>query len=182
MEIGPNHDERAWLLAAIDRYQGQLTRYATKILGNVEHGRDVVQETFLQLCKAKPSSVQDHLVQWLFTVCRNKALDTRKKEARMFSLSTNRRNKNPDGDTTVAQLEFQEKATHAQNILKSLPANQQEVIRLKFQNDFSYKEISKITGFSVSNVGFLVHSGIKSIRGKIPQQENGEKKEKGGAK
>ena len=45
-----------------------------------------------------------------------------------------------------------------------LPDNQQEVIRLKFQNDLSYREISEITGLSVSNVGFLLHVGIKRLR------------------
>ena len=29
------------------------------------------------------------------------------------------------------------------------------MIRLKFQNELSYKEISQVTGLSVTNVGFL---------------------------
>ena len=49
-------------------------------------------------------------------------------------------------------------------LLDRLPGNQQEVIRLKFQNDLSYREISEITGLSVSNVGFLLHVGIKRLR------------------
>ena len=39
-----------------------------------------------------------------------------------------------------------------------------EVIRLKFQSGFSYREISRISGHSVSNVGFLIHTGLKTIR------------------
>jgi len=49
-------------------------------------------------------------------------------------------------------------------MLARLPENQQEVIRLKFQHQMSYREISRITGHSESNVGFLIHRGIKSIR------------------
>ncbi|MEN8713450.1 MAG: sigma factor-like helix-turn-helix DNA-binding protein [Verrucomicrobiales bacterium] len=37
-------------------------------------------------------------------------------------------------------------------------------MRLKFQGDLSYKEISEVTGLSVSNVGFLIHTGIKRLR------------------
>jgi RNA polymerase sigma-70 factor (ECF subfamily) len=48
-----------------------------------------------------------------------------------------------------------------------LPDNQQEVIRLKVQNGLSYREISEVTGLSVSNVGFLLHKGIKTIREKM---------------
>jgi RNA polymerase sigma-70 factor (ECF subfamily) len=49
-------------------------------------------------------------------------------------------------------------------VLDMIPENQQEVIRLKFQNGFSYREISGVTGLSVTNVGFLIHTGLKSIR------------------
>ena len=48
--------------------------------------------------------------------------------------------------------------------MRALPANQQEVLRLKFQNGFSYKQIAGITGLSVSNVGFLIHTGIQRLR------------------
>jgi RNA polymerase sigma-70 factor (ECF subfamily) len=52
-------------------------------------------------------------------------------------------------------------------LLESLPPNQREVIRLKFQNGFSYQEISRISGHSVSNVGYLIHAGIKTLRGRL---------------
>jgi RNA polymerase sigma-70 factor (ECF subfamily) len=45
-----------------------------------------------------------------------------------------------------------------------LPKNQQEVIRLKFQHGLSYKEISTVTNLSVTNVGFLIHTGLKVLR------------------
>ena len=50
-------------------------------------------------------------------------------------------------------------------LMEQLPVNQQEVLRLKFQNGFSYQEISRISGHSVSNVGYLIHAGIKTLRG-----------------
>ena len=53
------------------------------------------------------------------------------------------------------------------NLLETLPPNQREVLRLKFQNGFSYQEISRISGHSVSNVGYLIHAGIKTLRGQL---------------
>lgn len=38
-------------------------------------------------------------------------------------------------------------------LLDGLPPSQREVIRLKFQNGFSYREISRISGQSLTNVG-----------------------------
>ena len=64
-------------------------------------------------------------------------------------------------------LEQKEQISRVLGLVKTLPANQQEVIRLKFQNGMTYREISHITDLSVSNVGFLIHTGLKTIRRKV---------------
>ncbi len=50
-----------------------------------------------------------------------------------------------------------------------LPANQQECIRLKFQHGLSYKQISQVTDLSVTNVGFLIHTGLKTLRKQLSE-------------
>lgn len=49
-------------------------------------------------------------------------------------------------------------------MLDQLPDNQQEVVRLKFQNDMTYQEIADVTGLTVTNVGFLLHTALKRLR------------------
>ena len=71
------------------------------------------------------------------------------------------------GERAGAMLEQKESMTQVLQVLETLPKNQREVIYLKFQCDLSYKEISDITKLSVSNVGFLIHTAIKSIRKQI---------------
>ena len=63
-----------------------------------------------------------------------------------------------------ASLEQEEAMSHVLRIMENLPKNQREVLRLKFQSDLSYKEISEITQLSVTNVGFLIHTAIKTLR------------------
>jgi RNA polymerase sigma-70 factor (ECF subfamily) len=146
-----------WIVEALELHEGSLIRYASWILGNVECAREIVQETFLRLCKEEPSAVSGHLAQWLFTVCRNLAFETRKKEARMAPLG--------DVDIGVApDLEERQTASQIFRIIETLPTNQREVIYLKFHCDLSYKEISSITKLSVSNVGFLIHTAVRAIR------------------
>ena len=152
-----------WIVAALDRHESHLVRYATWILGDAERAREVVQETFLRLCKEQPARIGDHLAQWLFTVCRNLAFDVRKKENRMIPLTE------PETITAVhdrpgASLEREETMSQVLCIMETLPKNQREVLRLKFQCDLSYKEISAITQLSVTNVGFLIHTAIKALR------------------
>ena len=154
-----------WIRAALAEFERPLLRYAQKITRDAERARDVVQETFLRLCRERPANLDGHLAEWLFTVCRNKALDVQRKEQRMTTLV----------ETGVVERESPEPAPHEAaadrdaaarilEILDTLPDNQQECIRLKFQGALSYREIAGVTGLSVSNVGFLIHVGLKAIR------------------
>src|SRR5688500_16048837 len=76
----------AWVADALEIHERPLIRYAKWLLGDLESARDVVQETFLRLCREDPARLEGHLAPWLFTVCRNLALDARKKAARMESI------------------------------------------------------------------------------------------------
>ncbi len=147
----------------LDEYEGPLLRFAARITGDVDRARDVVQETLLKLCQRPPQA--DHVAQWLFTVCRNGALDVCRKEQRMKPLTEQDAQARPaDTATPHEAAEQAEEASQVSAALADLPANQQEVLRLKFQSDFSYKQIAGITGLSVTNVGFLIHTGIKKLR------------------
>ena len=65
------------------------------------------------------------------------------------------------------ELERAETQALILGMIDRLPPNQQEVVRLKFQNGFSYKEIARITALSVSNVGFLIHTAVARLRTEI---------------
>lgn len=61
-------------------------------------------------------------------------------------------------------LERAEQHATALRLIGQLMPNQQEVIRLKFQNGFSYQEIARITSLSTGNVGFILHTALKTLR------------------
>ncbi len=154
-----------WVESAVEQYEGQLIRYAGAILRDVDRARDVVQETFIRLCRQDPARVDGHLAEWLFTVCRHRALDVIRKESRMTPLDESEQQARADDRSAPdATVEHHERASHLMRLLDRLSDNQREVIRLKFQSGLSYKEISRITDLSVTNVGFLIHTGLKKLR------------------
>jgi RNA polymerase sigma factor (sigma-70 family) len=162
-----------WVRAALRQYEGPLLRYAARITGDLERARDIVQDTFVRLCAEDPSRLNGRLAEWLFTVCRNRALDVQRKERRMTPLHEIELESRTNSELSPASaLEQQEDASQVLRLLDSLPKNQQEVVRLKFQNDLSYQEISRITKLSVSNVGFLIHTAVKTIRRKLQAESN----------
>src|SRR5215210_8097344 len=72
--------------AILERFELPLLRYATRIIGDQERARDVVQETFVQLQRSKREEHDNAPAKWLFTVCRNRALNVCRKERRLAFL------------------------------------------------------------------------------------------------
>ena len=157
-----------WVRSLLERFEQPLVRYAVRITGNMEQARDVVQDTFLQLCAADRERVGEHAAAWLYTVCRNRALDVARKERRMTPLTDMQAQtcESPEPPPS-AVAERADAQNEIQRALHTLPENQREVIRLKFQDAMSYREISQVTGLSESNVGYLLHTAIRSIRRKV---------------
>ena len=62
-----------------------LLQYATRIIGNSDRARDVVQETFIEF-QRDGAVAPEKTATWLFTVCRNRALNVCRKEKRMMYL------------------------------------------------------------------------------------------------
>jgi len=157
-----------WVHGALRQYEGPLIRYAAQITGDLDRARDVVQDTFLRLCHETPDRIGPHLAAWLFRVCRNRALDVLKKEKRMRPLEETEMASQPSATLSpAAEMERRETTHEALQLLGTLSKNQQEVVRLKFQNGLSYQEISDITSLSVSNVGVLIHTALKTLRQKM---------------
>jgi len=62
------------------------------------------------------------------------------------------------------RIEEEEASGFLMRITATLPPRQQEVLRLKFQNDLSYKQIAEITKTTADSVGVLIHTALKTLR------------------
>ena len=166
------HEDTGFLPRTFAEQQAPLVRYAARFLGgDIDRARDVVQDTFVKFMAQPPAAIDGHAVEWLFTVCRHRTLDVLRKEGRMKRFE--------EGEvervaTTEARpgssLEAAETQAAILQMIEHLPRNQQEVVRLKFQNGFSYKEIARITELSVTNVGFLIHTAVARLRREFAAQ------------
>jgi len=167
MPDGEANAERMQML--LRRFELPLLQFATRITGDRERARDVVQETFVKFQnngafqKAEPAT-------WLFTVCRNGALNVCRKERRMQYLDEKLIElREAEPPMPFEQLEQKEAAGFLLRIVSTLPPRQQEVLQLKFQNGLSYQQIAEITKTTANNVGVLVHIALKTLRQKYGQ-------------
>ena len=102
---------------------------------------------------------------WLFTVCRNGALNVCRKEKRMMYLEEQMIKSRADEQAMPYEhLEQKEAVGFLIRIVATLPPRQQEVLQLKFQNDLSYQQIAAITKTTPNCVGVLIHTALKRLR------------------
>jgi RNA polymerase sigma factor (sigma-70 family) len=158
----------SWVMDALELYEGALVAYATRHTRDVHSARDAVQEAFLRLCGEDEAGVGPHVKAWLYTVVRRLAVDAKRKERRMdpagkavIETSAGR-----EADPALA-AETSDTASHVLRMVADLPENQRECLQLKFGHGLMYREIAEVTGLSVGNVGFLIHTGLTTLRARL---------------
>lgn len=154
---------------AISEYESPLIGYAKTIVHDLDKARDVVQDTFIRLYQQDAGKIGDGLKSWLFTVCRNRALDVLRKEKRMVPMEDDLLEARDGGaDSPAAIASERERVERVKSYIARLPENQATAITLKFEQGYSYQEISDRTGLSTGNIGFLIHTGMKRLRSLLP--------------
>ena len=157
-----------WIRLAVQQYERPLIRYATRITGNLAQGQEIVQEAFLRLCRQGDEVAEPKVKAWLYTVCRNHAIDRQRKETGMTQIQNSSLDHTANA-TLGPSVPVEQADTHSHVLAQigQLPAKQQEVLCLKFQDDLSYKQIAQVTGLTVGHVGYLIHTGLKNLKQRL---------------
>jgi RNA polymerase sigma factor (sigma-70 family) len=169
----PSDARVEWVRSAVARYERPLTQYAAHLVGgDAERARDLVQEAFLRLCDQDPAAVESHLAEWLYTVCRNLAIDAKRKDRRLRLLSDEQEATfAADHESPTDAAERVDAYDRVVDAMAVLPQRQQEIVRLKFQHGMSYKQIGEVMNLTATNVGFILHSAIKALRGQLAVEQ-----------
>ena len=157
-----------WVGEALRRYEQPLVRYTLRITGNLETARDVVQDAFFKLCQEDRARLDGHMAQWLYRVCRNRALDVGKKEGRMQALDLRMAEAQAaPGPGPDVRAEVQEECALVLEALSALPEPQQEAFRLKFEHGMTYREIGSVMDMPLSTVSYTITQALGTIRARL---------------
>jgi len=151
-----------------DALESPLLTYALRLVSQFSVAEDVVQEAFMKL-HAQFDDVREPR-RWLYRTVHNLAVNHIRDTAKIVSLDLS------SEEDTVSSVETadpqpmpDEQIIRLEGIglvrlsLETLDDRSREVIRLKFNEELSYKDISIRTGLSAGNVGYLLHHALKAI-------------------
>jgi RNA polymerase sigma-70 factor (ECF subfamily) len=162
-----------WIRSVVDRYERALIRFASMVVGPA-HAADVVQDTLIRLVAARRQGELggdggDRLVPWLFRVCKNRALELKRSPAHR-TVGLEEEHEMTSHEPTAAEvLEQRDEQGRVLQALGALPERQREVVVLRFAGGLSYREIGGVTGLSETNVGFILHTALKTLKRRLAE-------------
>ncbi|HTY88035.1 MAG TPA: RNA polymerase sigma factor [Candidatus Acidoferrum sp.] len=157
------------LFAALE---SPLLGYAVRYTGEPGLAEDVVQEAFMKLHAQFESVAKPRA--WLYRTVRNLALNRRRDAQKTVPLEPAGENENSAAaETADPALLPDEQIIRLEGIglvrisLAALDERSRELVRLKFNDELSYKDIAARLGLTTVNVGFILHRALKTIAAEL---------------
>lgn len=153
-----------------DALESPLLSYACRLAGDPGVAEDIVQEAFMKLHEQFDDVREPR--RWLYRAVHNAALNHRRRSCKIISLdlpvaagaNETAADELPDThslpDEEIARWES---VGLVRLTLETLDERSRELVRLKFEENLSYKEISARTGLKVGHVGYLLHHALKEM-------------------
>lgn len=162
----PRFESMEELFSALE---SPLLSYALRLVGERAAAEDVVQEAFMKL-HAQFAEVREPR-RWLYRTVHNLALNQRRQARKVVPLTQPAEGQS--AETADPEPLPDEQIVRWEGIglvrlsLGTLDERSREVIRLKFNEDLSYQEISERTGLAPGHVGYLLHHALKAIAAEL---------------
>jgi len=155
--------------------ESPLLAYARRLVGDFAVAEDVVQDAFMKLYS---QFQQVRTPQpWLYRTVHNLAVDHQRRASRIVLVDDRTSEDMPANDTADSQPMPDEQIARWEGIglvrlvLETLDARSRELIRLRFEEELSYKEIAESTGLTVGNVGYILHHALKAMALELEKTE-----------
>jgi RNA polymerase sigma-70 factor (ECF subfamily) len=147
----------------VDRHYDRCARVAVRILGNREDAEEALQDAFLRAYKALGDyEDRERFAAWLTRIvvnqCRTMLARTRRRESVFL-----------DVDPVVLARAVQDAPAEGywpelDRALSQLPLEQREAVVLRYADDLTYEEMSRITGAGESALKMRVQRAFVRLR------------------
>ncbi|EOZ98334.1 RNA polymerase ECF-type sigma factor [Indibacter alkaliphilus LW1] len=164
----PKSKEKGYRLL-IELYQKRVYGIARKMVIDHEDADDITQITFIKAFKNFQNfNGNSSIFTWLYRIATNESLNFLQKRKRrfFFSIEDHEEVLKKQIDTSPL-LDGDEIERKLQKALLTLPEKQRLVFNLRFYEDLSYDEISKITDTSVGGLKASYHHAVKKLENEL---------------
>lgn len=157
-------------------YYDEILHFCVYQLHDVDTAFDVTQETFLRFIKNVDNLEYRSIKSYLLTIARNLCVDywnnQKREQAAAFPENDDNslfamQEHNNDSSTLPSEYDHVENNLFLAELLSHLPAEQREIVVLRYYNDLKLSEISKILNLNLSTVKSRLRLGIQRLKQQI---------------
>jgi len=154
-------------------YQKKIYRFSYYMIQNQELAEDITQNTFIKAWRALPffSLNKNGTIQaYLFKIARNLTIDyQRKRKEVSLEVIEDIMPSDENLEEIVARQEEQEIVARS---LKTLDEEERQIVVLRYFEDMSYEEISKVVGKNEGAIRVRLHRILKKLKEEIKDYGN----------
>ena len=164
----------------LNRYKSRVYTYIFLIVRNKELTEDIFQEAFI---KAIATIQQGRYVEsgrflgWINRIAHNLIIDHFRKEKNEYTFSTDGLEYDFVNNSKYSEKSFEDVINNEQvlqdvvHLVNYLPDSQQEVVRMRFFEDLSFKEIADRTNVSINTALGRMRYALMNMR-RIANENN----------
>lgn len=170
-----NGDENA-LSILIEKHQKELFSFIFYKVIDEDLANDLFQDTFIKIIiklKENKYTEENKFILWAKRIAHNLIIDHFRAKCKKLNISETSYEDDEfcifdtlkeTEDNIEQQLILHQIYTDLQNIIKFLPENQQEIIKMRFYDGLSFKEIAENTDSSINTVLGRMRYAILNLR------------------
>src|SRR5579885_2037406 len=157
------HGEHAAFAALFERYNAPLCRYLVRLVGNVEIGHDLAQDTFLKAWRSLPTLRDgERFSSWLYQIATNLARSHARRARLIHWLPWSGPLESTAGSSRLERPE------------------RRACVLLALEGGFTHREIARLLGISEKSVNTYLSRGCQQFRLAYKRLANDHASKKGG--
>ncbi|MFD2262877.1 sigma-70 family RNA polymerase sigma factor [Lacibacterium aquatile] len=160
------------MLDLFTAHRGRLVNYAYRIVGDMAHAEDVVQEAYLRLDAAAAEQSLGDPAAYLYRIVRNLSLDIRRR------INRERDRMVDDGDDAIGQIEADSPSPETEagdradlriiaETIAALPLRSRTALEMHRFGGCTFREIADHLGISVGRAHSLVIEALEHCRQRL---------------
>ncbi len=142
------------------KYYNLVHNIAFSVLKNYENAEDIAQNVFVKIGNLEQEKLpKNYEASWLYTVTKNECISfiRRNKETSSIENRIENENEKNEIETVIQNSSYQ-------NLLESLEQVEKQIIFLKIEAGYSFKEISKLLKMPMGTVQWKYYKSLNSLK------------------
>lgn len=152
------------LVEIYERFSPELFRYASRLLDDSDLAEDCVSETFSRFLQSiRGGSQPENARAYLYRAAHNWIIDRYRHQPQPELALDDELRADPEGNPAQAVTKEMERQQVRTAIMR-LPAEQRQVIVLRFMQDLSHDEVAAAIGKTIEATRALQHRAVSALR------------------